>query len=200
MNAVGTLLKGLIDYAGLYPPAGLAMSAAVQSYLAYSSDEHRAALGRFVVDLNRLSEVREFAGESFRGIRLSVIAQTTCEWERLHVLLDDGFRIEMAEVKVGCAAEVEYVCQRVPSGIEVYFEIPMFAGAEESIAAIEACDARAKLRMGGLVASAFPAARDIAVSLKSLADRAVAFKATAGCIILYDLVTDSAMLLTANRE
>jgi hypothetical protein len=39
---------------------------------------------------------------------------------------------------------------------------------------------RAKLRLGGVVAEAFPAAASVAAALKQLAKRRIAFKATAG--------------------
>jgi hypothetical protein len=179
MNAIDSLLNGLIDYAGIYPPAGLVIPTAVQNYLAYSRGKHSAVLGRLVVDLNRLSEIREAAGDSLCDIRLSVIAPPASDWEGVQRLLDHGFRIEMAEVKVGCVAEIEYVCKRLSPAIVVYFEIPIASGSElvEAIATYSAC---AKLRMGGLVAEAFPAALEVAKSLKALANRSVPFKATAG--------------------
>jgi hypothetical protein len=53
------LLNGLIDYAGLFPPARLAMPAAAAAYC-----EHRASpcawmLGRFICPANRLGELEE---------------------------------------------------------------------------------------------------------------------------------------------
>jgi len=38
MTAIQSLLAGLFDYAGLYPPASLGMSAAAANYLEYASD------------------------------------------------------------------------------------------------------------------------------------------------------------------
>jgi hypothetical protein len=43
------LLTGLIDYAGLFPPAALPMDAAVRNYDAYRRGPHAWMLGRFVV-------------------------------------------------------------------------------------------------------------------------------------------------------
>jgi hypothetical protein len=51
---------------------------------------------------------------------------------------------------------------------------------EGLLEAIKACGARVKLRMGGVVLEAFPQAKAIAVMVKALADRHLAFKATAG--------------------
>ena len=59
---VDALLTGLVDYAGLFPPAGLAMGPAVRGYAAYvSSDPDRRALGRFIVPAGRLEELSDEA-------------------------------------------------------------------------------------------------------------------------------------------
>src|ERR1022692_3226148 len=52
----GPLLRDLIDYAGLFPPASLAMSAAVANYDGYSRSEWNWILGRFIVPVSRLGE------------------------------------------------------------------------------------------------------------------------------------------------
>jgi hypothetical protein len=52
-----TLLSGLIDYAGLFPPAGLSMDEAVRNYMRYREGEHAWMLGKFVVPAARAHEV-----------------------------------------------------------------------------------------------------------------------------------------------
>ena len=56
-EALRTLLSGLIDYAGLFPPASLEMAEAARNYEAYRSGPHSWALGRFIVPSARLNEV-----------------------------------------------------------------------------------------------------------------------------------------------
>jgi hypothetical protein len=51
------LLEGLIDYAGLFPPAALSMQDAVRNYARYREGEYAWALGRFVVPADRAHEV-----------------------------------------------------------------------------------------------------------------------------------------------
>jgi hypothetical protein len=51
------LFTGLIDYAGLFPPAALSMSDAVRNYDAYRRGEYAWILGRFVVPVAKMSEV-----------------------------------------------------------------------------------------------------------------------------------------------
>ena len=48
------LMHGLIDYAGLFPPAGLAMGDAVRNYATYRRGAHAWMLSRFIVPVSRL--------------------------------------------------------------------------------------------------------------------------------------------------
>jgi hypothetical protein len=50
------LLDSIIDYAGLFPPAGLDMRAAVREYAQYRAGEYARMLGRFIVPVSRLRE------------------------------------------------------------------------------------------------------------------------------------------------
>lgn len=56
-NSLRILLEGLIDYAGLFPPAALTMQDAVRNYARYRDGEHAWALGKFVVPKERVKEV-----------------------------------------------------------------------------------------------------------------------------------------------
>lgn len=62
-RALHTLLSGLIDYAGLYPPAKLPMAQSVDKYAAYLRSPQAWALGRFICPVSRLNE---FQGEARR--------------------------------------------------------------------------------------------------------------------------------------
>ena len=56
-QSLRVLLEGLIDYAGLFPPAALTMQDAVRNYARYREGEYRWALGKFVVQKERVKEV-----------------------------------------------------------------------------------------------------------------------------------------------
>ena len=62
------LLTGLIDYAGLFPPASLPMEEAVRNYARYREGEHAWMLGKFVVPEARVHEVPEEFPKSVLGI------------------------------------------------------------------------------------------------------------------------------------
>jgi len=180
MSAMECLLAGLIDYAGLYPPAGLNMCRAVRSYLSYRNGKRAAVLGRFIVDLNRLTELRDEAGEALRELKLSVIAPPNPDWNELHRALDDGFPIETMEIKTDRPMGIEAIRKCIPSSLTTYFEVPMRACTGEVLDAISNAGTRAKVRMGGVVAEAFPLNGEIASVLKALAERRIPLKATAG--------------------
>lgn len=56
MTAIRALMSGAIDYAGLFPPAGLPMETAVCNYVSYRNGDDAWALGRFVAPVARAVE------------------------------------------------------------------------------------------------------------------------------------------------
>jgi hypothetical protein len=67
-RSLQTLLAGLIDYAGLFPPASLSMEQALANYARYRAGEHAWMLGRFVVPAALASEVPEDVPVSVIGV------------------------------------------------------------------------------------------------------------------------------------
>ncbi len=180
MSAIETLLAGLIDYAGLYPPAGLDMRTAVRNYLEYRSGKHAFALGRFIVDVARLDEMREAASESFSAIRISAIVPASASAEEIEGILSTSLEIQSVEIKCLEPLSICRISEILPRRLEQYFEIPIRSGCSGAVDALATIGARAKLRMGGLVPEAFPPPDDVVECLRIASDRQVPFKATAG--------------------
>jgi hypothetical protein len=68
MNAsLRALLEGIIDYAGLFPPAKLPLNQAIHNYAKYRDGAERWILGRFICPAARLSEVAPFVEELFES-------------------------------------------------------------------------------------------------------------------------------------
>src|SRR5262245_30720169 len=102
------LLTGLIDYAGLFPPAGLESQSAVGNYSAYRQSEHQQWLGRFILPVARIEEFERAAGElktkdlsrESEPWRLSVLpgANLEADIRRIHEFnrahVDDGLTID----------------------------------------------------------------------------------------------------------
>jgi len=195
--AAGVLLRDLIDYAGLFPPASLAMATSVANYDSYSRSEWNWVLGRFIVPVARLAEFEEeFArlaippsGTSFANWRLSVLLGSDPiadvarirEFNARTTSSSSGRRavVESAEVKVAGPEEVERLSGIIPAELTTYFEVPLSRCAE-SIASVAGCGRRVKIRTGGETADKFPAPESVIEFICLCAAANVPFKATAG--------------------
>jgi hypothetical protein len=155
-DALHALVECLIDYAGLFPPAELAMPAAVRNYSSYLEGEYAWALGRFVLPAARLAEVDS-------SFKVSVIGVPP-RW------------VESCEIKIAHAPEAAAVLAGAPQGVVTYFEIPV----NEDPKPLAAMGVRAKVRTGGLTPEALPSCADLARFLHLCAAANVPFKATAG--------------------
>ena len=182
---IGALLTGLIDYAGLFPPAGMSMGNAVRAYDAYRHSERSWALGRFVVPCTRLREFTEQVAllpEGGTPWSLSVLGDAT-DQETIARFNDGNARrtvIESVEAKASSAEEI-YALAPLAADYEVYAEVPISDDPQPLIAAMAAhpplC---AKVRTGGVTADAFPDCVQVARFLAACAAHHVPFKATAG--------------------
>ena len=63
--SVRALLAGVIDYAGLFPPAKLPLDQAIRNYARYRQEPEGWMLGRFVCPATRLAELGPYREELF---------------------------------------------------------------------------------------------------------------------------------------
>lgn len=184
-----TLLDGLIDYAGLFPPAALPMPEAVRNYAAYRAGPDRWALGRFVVPAERLPELERAAeGLAAPGDRwlLSVLVGANdagqVEAARAFNARHAASRDLVADVLEGRAGSTEGVAALAAArpGFTLFIEVPADPDPAPLIEAIGAAGARAKVRTGGVTTDAFPGAAQVARFLAACIRLGVPFKATAG--------------------
>jgi hypothetical protein len=197
VDAPTVLLRDLIDYAGLFPPASLAMAPSVANYDAYLRSEWNWILGRFIVPVARLAEFEEaFAGlpaptpgTGFTRWRLSVLlgsdpiadVASIREFNARMASSSSGriAVVESVEVKVASPAEVKRLSGIIPAELATYFEFPLSSCAE-CIAEVAGCGRRAKIRTGGETADKFPAPESVVEFIRLCAAANVSFKATAG--------------------
>ncbi len=67
MNAgLRSFLSGMIDYAGLFPPAKLPLEEAIRNYARYRTEPESWMLGRFICPVSRLHELHRVCEELFR--------------------------------------------------------------------------------------------------------------------------------------
>ena len=189
-------MDGLVDYAGLFPPASQDMRSAVASYASYRDGADRRALGRFIVPVDRLEEFEEAArqvlprGQGSDPWRLSVLVSGSVRAAADGMLnfnhhhwsgSQDGHAvIDAAELKAANADEIEAQQRELPAFFQQYFEIPLSGKVQDLVKAIARVGGRAKMRTGGVTRDAFPSARDILAFLVACNAERVPFKATAG--------------------
>jgi hypothetical protein len=197
-RALAALLGGLVDYAGLFPPASLDMRAAAERYARHRSGLHRPMLGRFVVPASRLDELAgaaaavaaRAADDATRAVwPLSALVSPPFETglervarfnERQAAAAEWKARVEAVEAKVATAEEAGEVGRLAAArGLELFVEVPVHPWPAALVAAL-APGARAKVRTGGTTPEAFPDARHLAGWLARCAAERLPFKATAG--------------------
>src|SRR5438552_3337730 len=67
LQSIRTLMAGLIDYAGLYPPARLDMQTSAENCARARMGEHEWILGRFICPVSRLRELSKAAAVMMPG-------------------------------------------------------------------------------------------------------------------------------------
>jgi hypothetical protein len=201
-TALRTLLAGSIDYAGLFPPAGLDMATSVRQYAGYRSDPDAWALGRFVLPVARLAEFEREAGRFAPVTQSASPAGSRADPWRLSALLGPDFAGEIhvlgefncrhaaagapalsadvVESRADSVEAVDRLLAAVPRWAQAYVEIPLDRDPAPLVAAIAQRGGRAKVRTGGVTPDAFPSADAVARFLRACTEAGVPFKATAG--------------------
>ena len=78
LPSVRALLSGIIDYAGMFPPAKLPLDQAIRKYARYRTEPESWMLGRFICPAARLSELEPYLPELFspeRPLSISGLGQ-----------------------------------------------------------------------------------------------------------------------------
>jgi hypothetical protein len=184
MSALRILLSESIDYAGLFPPAGLGMAQAVANYESYRTGPHSWALGRFVVPATRLEELDGVAGWRIAALlgadpaaELKAIGEFNCR----HAAAGAGAAVvDVVESKAGTPEAAERLLADVPPYLQAYVEIPLTGDPAPFARAVAGRGGRLKVRTGGITAEAFPATAELTRFIREARRAEVPFKATAG--------------------
>jgi hypothetical protein len=196
--ALRTLLDGVIDYAGLFPPAKLDMPAAVANYIRYRSGEQEWIVSRFVCSASRLQELRtELERQGARDLPLTVVGTPASDLEgwqssleadaqALNAFLDgtdelvslEAFEVRLPSNELASRAPKDLAGFRGP---DLYVELPWGDGMQESLHLLAETEwLRAKARTGGLTADAFPSPEELSGYMHLALSLDLPFKLTAG--------------------
>jgi hypothetical protein len=178
------LLGGIVDYAGLFPPAGLAMSAAVENFARYRKSGHSWMLGAFVLPAARLGEfvaaVQPWLEPDGEPWPLSLLLGSPVDENlRLAEATVEGLPLHVAAVECRSDALAQDLSS-LPPQLDAYFEVALSPTLLESLESLAAAGRFAKLRTGSMRAAEIPTSVQIAEFIDACATLRLPFKATAG--------------------
>lgn len=195
MTHIRPFLSGVIDYAGLFPPASLPMAVAVANYAEYRSGPDHDLLGRLVVPASRLAEFTEAARDLLprdgsAPWRLSVLAGDDVESDVKAILefncghtkgSTQGYAVcdwvELHARRSGDAAEGRRL---FPGSFRLFFEIGADSDPAPLLREVALHQASAKVRTGGVTERSFPESSRVIRFIAACNELGVPFKATAG--------------------
>jgi hypothetical protein len=174
-RSVETLLRRVVDYAGLFPPARLAIGDAMATYARCRASADAWMVGTFVITADRLEELDSSVGP----VSVIMNAGSAADVERV---LRAGRRTRIAaiEFRPVAPADVAPLAAAVPGNVQAFFEVAPDADLEQRLDAVAASGGSAKIRTGGVTPEAFPTASTIYRFMRACAERGLCVKATAG--------------------
>jgi hypothetical protein len=203
--AVTALCSGLIDYAGLYPPAALGLPQALSNYRSYTSAPDSWMLSRFIAGAAHALQLTDelLAGFMSQGaLEISLVSKDPIqELPKVIAALPQVARVVAVEsplvagteIKDQLASHREAFKALVDQGhqLEMFYEVPFsenwdqeFLRLVDGIVTIgaghPARSVGCKLRCGGLEPQLVPSPERLGRALHACAERSIAVKFTAG--------------------
>jgi hypothetical protein len=203
--AISRLLSKSIDYAGLFPPASLPMSEAIEAFKRYLNGRESWIISSIVLPIDRLTDLAGSLDDT--TCRLTAIPRRTedshlwlgrleedCSHLRSFLAAHPQVAIQALEIPLPKPGDASEIAKRVEelaplvSEYRVFLELPPGDSSfrEELDATIAALERHRlslwgiKLRMGGTVPDAFPSVATVADVLATVRDHQVPIKFTAG--------------------
>lgn len=179
-----TLLAGVVDYAGLFPPARLDLERAADHYAERASGPLSWMLGAFVLAGGQLEAFLSWRARSahLERISVSLVPAPDAVVEQVKAAIgreSESWRVAAIEVPP-VAAEHRTRIAELAGDRQVFFEVPWQGDVGAELDQVRELGGAAKIRTGGVVAAAYPAREVVARFILACQERELAFKATAG--------------------
>ncbi len=191
MSTIPALFRHLVDDAAVFPPGDLPLVEAVPAHRAHRQAEYAELVGPFVCTDEDLMKVAAEAAKTGDG-PLEVAVVITGGAGGIEPAVKYGDRsadivVKAIEVRLRNeddlsrnALRVVRACDDCLDDENAFVEIGLDGAWERALDVVADAGYAAKLRTGGLDASLFPHADQIAAFITACLDREVAFKCTAG--------------------
>ncbi len=210
MTAINELLRNVVDYAGLFPPAGLTMDAVVKNYALYVGTPQAEMLGRLIVPTSRLDEFLVAANDLdsdvenpapwlisalLPPIELGSTGQlqtsafdnalaTIAEFNAVQNKHETAYVVDTIEVKTSSPESAVAIIDHLPDHLNSFLEVNWNEDPEPLIFAISKHKKTkpifAKIRTGAITPELIPSPNSVARFIACCARHRVGFKATAG--------------------
>lgn len=185
--SIHALLKGAVDYAGLFPPASLSLEKAVENYSAYRSGPYAWMLGRLILPAYRLPQLGAMVSNAVKngspwqisalvGIELESDIEFAAKFNRDFIRYAS---VETIELAPELHTKIETLNSIFFKDCALYLEI-LLASSPSFLQNLTHKGARAKIRTGGTKPEAIPSTHDIASFIVNCVKAKLPFKATAG--------------------
>lgn len=195
---LGQLLEGVIDYAGLYPPAELELESALNEYLALGEDRDWM-VDLFVCSSNKLADLDQLLRQKGETVPVAVVGGLIDHVDKIQATIErDLTRMESSQNGEPTAYEVriqfdnEAGVRRAIKSIDrsgvldvvedVYLEFPWSGHWEDALHRIAETNPSigVKARTGGVTPDLFPKIEDLARFIYTAVSIEIPFKMTAG--------------------
>ena len=207
MSTIQGLMAGIVDYAGLFPPANLEMTPMVRNYAEYRDVPEREMLARIIVPVSRFTEFQEAAADLLTPVppaegdeiepdpwAISALVAgadnpeaLARDIEAIHAFNDEHTSegngaaiVDTIELRATDGGEIDGVLEDLDDELYPYFELNPAADIRGALTALVGLDAGAKIRTGGITAEEHPSATVVAEFIVACQIAQVPFKATAG--------------------
>lgn len=194
-----SLLDGVIDYAGLFPPANCDMEEMVSNFARGLSSEADWMLGRVIIPLSKLDAFEHAVSSllptedhedpwclsvlvsSAGSERLEADIETLALFNERHCEPGNGLALaDVIELKGPSSEAIDDALDLMPDDLFPFFELDAEQDVRGLLAALAGSDAAAKMRTGGVTPELNPSTETVARFIHQCVLAGVPFKATAG--------------------